>query len=72
VLDEMSPLNVIAWMLDNSILEGSMRALFSLLFGAGMLLLITRLDQKESGLGAADIYCRRLIWLLLLALSMPL
>ena len=43
-----------------------MRCLFSLLFGAGAALLITRGDERGGGLRVADIYYRRTLWLMLL------
>ncbi len=51
--------------------EGSQRALFSLLFGAGMLLMVTRLDATASvrGMGSSGgIYYRRLGFLMLFGL----
>jgi uncharacterized protein len=59
--------NIAWWYLTNFLVEGSFRALFSMLFGAGAILLISRLEEK-SGIGAADIYYRRLIWLLIFGL----
>jgi uncharacterized protein len=45
--------------------EGKMRALFTVLFGAGSMLLLERIeDQKDAG-KAADIFHRRNMWLLL-------
>jgi uncharacterized protein len=38
--------------------------MFSALFGAGFLLLIDRLSARYEGLGAADIYYRRMLWLI--------
>jgi uncharacterized protein len=67
VYQENSSLNVAWWYLTNFLIEGSFRALFSMLFGAGAILLISRLEQK-SGIGAADIYYKRLIWLLIFGL----
>lgn len=68
VYDETSSWGNIAWWyLTNFLVEGSFRALFSMLFGAGAILLIARLEQK-SGIGAADIYYKRLIWLLIFGL----
>lgn len=40
-----------------------MRGLFSLLFGVGTLLLLDRLEKKHTGV-AADIYYRRVLWLI--------
>jgi uncharacterized protein len=56
------------WVATNMLFEGTMRALFSLLFGAGMFILLDRLEKKGAGLKAADIYFRRLMWLLLFGL----
>src|SRR5882672_2097453 len=62
VLHETSMRNIASWMTTAFVLGGSFRAMFSMLFGAGALLIISRLE-KQSGLGAADVYYRRLIWL---------
>lgn len=56
------------WMITNMLFEGTMRALFSLLFGVGMYILLDRLEKKGAGIKAADIYFRRLLWLLLFGL----
>jgi len=42
-----------------------MRGLFTLLFGAGVILLTSRLEQKGAGILTADIYYRRILWLLI-------
>lgn len=52
------------WMATNMLFEGTMRALFSLLFGVGMFILLDRLEKKGAGINAANIYFRRLTWLL--------
>lgn len=56
------------WVTTNMLFEGTMRALFSLLFGAGMFILLHRMEKKGAGIKAADIYFRRLMWLLLFGL----
>jgi uncharacterized protein len=56
------------WITTNMLFEGTMRALFSLLFGAGMFILLDRLEKKGAGIKAADIYFRRLMWLLVFGL----
>jgi uncharacterized protein len=48
--------------------EGKMRALFSMLFGAGIILLTSRAEKRGAGLKAADIYVRRNMWLCALGL----
>ena len=45
-----------------------MRGLFSMLFGAGMILFISRLEKKDNGMIPAEIYFRRQIWLLVFGL----
>ena len=49
-------LNLITWITANLFFEGTMRALFSLLFGVGMFVLLERLEKKGAGINAADIY----------------
>jgi len=58
--------NFYTWVIQMSVFQGIMRGLFSLLFGAGAVLLLDRLEKKESATSAADIYYRRLLWLILL------
>lgn len=50
------------------IFEGTMRALFSMLFGAGMLLFMAKKDTLADGYGMPDYYYRRLFWLILFGL----
>ncbi len=45
-------------------LEGTQRTLFSLLFGAGVILLTSRMEERGAGLFTADIFYRRNIWLI--------
>jgi uncharacterized protein len=56
------------WITTSMFFEGTMRALFSLLFGVGMFVLLDRLEKKGAGINAANIYFRRLTWLLFLGL----
>ncbi|NMM47768.1 DUF418 domain-containing protein [Flammeovirgaceae bacterium KN852] len=56
------------WITANMFFEGTMRALFSLLFGVGMFIFMDRLEKKGVGLIAANIYFRRIIWLLIFGL----
>lgn len=48
--------------------EGKMRALFSMLFGAGVILLTSRAERRGDGANAADVYYRRTIWLMIMGL----
>jgi uncharacterized protein len=56
---------LVAWLALRVIFEGRMRAIFSMLFGAGIVLLTSRLERRGEGARAADIYFRRTLWLLL-------
>jgi uncharacterized protein len=56
------------WITTNMFFEGTMRALFSLLFGVGMFILLDRLEKKGAGINAANIYFRRLTWMLVFGL----
>jgi len=58
-------LNLLVWEINNMFFEGTMRGLFTLLFGAGVILLTSRLEQKGAGILTADIYYRRILWLLI-------
>ncbi len=55
---------VAAWTAMRALFEGKMRAIFSMLFGAGVVLLTSRLERRSDGTRAADIYYRRTLWLL--------
>ncbi|RYY15980.1 MAG: DUF418 domain-containing protein [Chitinophagaceae bacterium] len=68
VRNEYSGINYYTWWTVSGFFEGTMRALFSMLFGAGSILLISRLEKKHGGTYPADIYYRRLIWLLIFGL----
>lgn len=57
-------LNLNVWIANNMLFEGTMRGLFTLLFGAGVILLTSRLEKSGAGIDTADIYYRRILWLL--------
>lgn len=65
IRNEFSGPNYYTWWIVNFLFEGSMRGLFSLMFGAGMMLLTTRLSARADIDSVAEIYHRRMIWLLL-------
>jgi uncharacterized protein len=67
VFNETSGINYYTWWIINGGFEGTMRCLFSLLFGAGTVLLLQRLEKKQlpPSLTPADIYYRRLFVLLI-------
>jgi uncharacterized protein len=57
--------NLRSWIATNMFFEGTMRAMFSVLFGAGMVLLVSRMEKNGGGINVADIYYRRTLWLIL-------
>ena len=56
-------INLWTWLFFNVGFEGTQRALFSMLFGAGVILLSSRLEAKGQQ-DSADIYFRRNLWLI--------
>ncbi len=58
-------LNTFFWFARMILAEGKMRALFSMLFGAGVILLTERAEARGAGLRTADIFTRRSMWLAL-------
>lgn len=68
VWGEYSGPNFYTWWVVNGLFEGTMRATFSMLFGAGAILLLNKLEKKNSEINPADVYYRRLLWLFLFGL----
>ncbi|GAC1594995.1 MAG: DUF418 domain-containing protein [Ginsengibacter sp.] len=60
--------NFYSWAFETGLFEGTMRGLFSILFGAGTILLINRLEKTRGHIDSADIYFRRILWLLVFGL----
>ncbi|WP_224489264.1 DUF418 domain-containing protein [Robertkochia flava] len=58
-------LNLLVFQITSLFFEGTMRGLFTMLFGAGFILLTARLENKGLGITTADVYYRRVLWLLL-------
>lgn len=56
--------NVASWLFVVIFVDGTMRGLFSLIFGATAILLMERHARTPGGLLAADLYFRRLMWLI--------
>src|SRR5436190_6476049 len=68
-LNEQSSLNYFFWyVFGPGVFEGSQRAIFSMLFGAGTIIFVTRLEKRASGLMAAELFLRRQLWLLVFGL----
>ncbi len=61
--------NLIVWVVNNLFIEGTMRGLFSLLFGAGVILLTSRMESRGGGQEVAEIYYRRILWLIVFGLA---
>jgi uncharacterized protein len=57
-------LNYKTWFVVDWALSGTQRAIFSMLFGAGMILFISRLEKRMTGLEPAIYFFRRQMWLL--------
>jgi uncharacterized protein len=58
----------IAWGVQGLLFEGTMRGLFTLLFGAGMLLMLRSAEQVPPRVAAIDIWARRCLALMALGL----
>src|SRR6266404_1905323 len=57
-----SGLNLVSWFVTYVLFEGKMRSIFSMLFGAGVILLTSRAEARGGGATIADIYYRRVLW----------
>ena len=68
ILNEWGTVNFKTWYFIDWFMEGSQRALFSMLFGAGIILFITGKEKKTDGMWPADYFFRRQLWLLLFGL----
>jgi uncharacterized protein len=55
--------NLSAWLWSAVLVEGKMRALFSMLFGASLILITSRAKARGAASDVADIYLRRSLWL---------
>ncbi len=61
--------NLWAWIVMHVLAEGKMRCLFSMVFGAGVVLLTTRAEKRGAGVSTADVFYRRNLWLILMGLA---
>ena len=60
--------NLTVWWVMNMFFEGTMRGMFSMLFGAGIILFTTRSTDNIQGVTVTDAYFRRILWLFLFGL----
>jgi uncharacterized protein len=58
-------LNLTAWWTTSMFFEGTMRGMFSMLFGAGIILFTSRSSDNNQGVSVTDAFFRRLMWLFL-------
>src|SRR5688500_9758320 len=65
LMNELCTINYYLWYGVGWIFNGTQRAMFSMLFGAGIILFITRQEKKFDGLTPADYFFRRQLWLIL-------
>ncbi|WDI31178.1 DUF418 domain-containing protein [Hyphococcus flavus] len=61
-------LNYGLWTFTEIFIEGSMRGLFSLMFGAGVILFTQRAIYPDGPIKVADLYYRRTLWLIVFGL----
>jgi uncharacterized protein len=57
--------NLNVWWINNIFFEGTMRGMFSMLFGAGIILFTSRSTKNVQGISVTDLYFRRILWLFL-------
>lgn len=68
LMNEFGTINYYLWYAVGWIFNGTQRAMFSMLFGAGIVLFISRQEKKFDGLTPADYFFRRQLWLMLFSL----
>ncbi|MFT3681650.1 MAG: DUF418 domain-containing protein [Ferruginibacter sp.] len=68
VKNEFGTINYYIWHFVEWIPDGTQRALFSMLFGAGILLFISGKEKQQTGVAAADYFFRRQLWLIVFGL----
>jgi uncharacterized protein len=57
--------NLTVWWMNTLFFEGTMRGMFSMLFGAGILLFTGRKSESMEGTVVTDLFFRRLMWMVL-------
>ncbi|MEO7982673.1 MAG: DUF418 domain-containing protein [Bacteroidota bacterium] len=68
VLNEYGTINFKVWNFVDWFPEGTQRALFSMLFGAGIILFISGKEKRVDGMLPADYFFRRQLWLMVFSL----
>ena len=59
------PADFWTWAVNSVLFEGKMRTIFSMLFGAGVVLITSRAEARGAADSVADIHLRRNLWLVL-------
>jgi len=67
-LNHETGLNYYLWYVMAWLFNGTQRAFFSLLFGAGIILFVSRQEKRLEGLAPADFFFRRQLWLIAFSL----
>jgi uncharacterized protein len=57
--------NLHTYFLNSLLVDGSMRAIFSMLFGAGVILFTASIERKGDSSASANLWYRRTIWLII-------
>src|SRR5690348_4176008 len=68
IANEFGTVNFSVWHFVEWFPEGTQRAIFSMLFGAGIILFITPKEKKLEGTGPVDYFLRRQLWLMVFGL----
>lgn len=68
VRNEYGTFNYTIWRFMSWTVDGTQRALFSMLFGAGILLFIRSKEKTQSNISASDYFFRRQLWLVVFGL----
>ena len=67
-MNEIGTINEKIYIIVNGYLDGTQRAIFSMLFGAGILLFVSRLEKRLKGIRPAEYFIRRQLWLIVFGL----
>jgi uncharacterized protein len=68
VKNEFGTINYYIWYFVDWIPDGTQRALFSMLFGAGIILFVSRKEKQHNTVSPADYFFRRQLWLIIFGL----
>lgn len=68
IRNEAGTVNFEVWRWVELIPEGTQRAIFSMLYGAGIVLFVSRLERRVDGIAPADYFMRRQLWLMVFGL----